>query len=505
MAQATQHRMAVGAIWMVLFKLVERSLGLISMLILARLLGPTDFGIIAMAISFIAMAELLTAFGFDIAIIRTPQATADHYNTAWTCNVLLNLGVTLLMVALALPIARFYNKPEVAWVVCALAFGPLIAGAENVGVVAFRKELDFRREFAFQVSRKLIGFVVVVPLAFWLRNYWALVVGMLASKAAGTAMSYLMHSFRPSFGLTKFQEMIRFSRWLLLSNLVGFFKERSSDFFIGRLFGPAALGTYNVAYELAHLPTTEIGAPINRALVPGFAKMDSDKEVSGAYASSVGVLAIVSLPVAAVLLVVAPFLVPVLLGHKWLATVPIMQVLAFNGALTLFHSSIGAVLMGRGFSMQVAMTNASYLGVLLVMLLVFSLQFGAVGAAWAVLLTTMLCTPIYLYQIGRCLGVGATVFLRAITRPLIAALLTAGLLFLVLPNHHPTMNNLVAGAWLLGGSVAGMLLYGVLLLALWALVGRPVGAERYVLDRVREFAAQRLGRRPASEQKPTGT
>ncbi len=491
MPQSVQRRMATGAIWMVLFKLVERGLGLISTLILARLLGPADFGIIAMAISFIAMAELLTAFGFDIAIIQTPQATVEHYNTAWTCNVLLNLGVAMLMLAVALPIADFYRKPEVAWVVGALAFGPLIAGAENIGVVAFRKELDFKREFRFQVSRKLIGFMVVVPLALWLRSYWALVAGMLVSKSAGTAMSYLMHPFRPRFALSRFRELFRFSRWLLFNNLVGFFKERSSDFFIGRLYGPASLGAYNIAYELAHLPTTEIGAPINRALLPGFAKMGPGDEISAAYASAVGVLATLALPAAALIFAVAPFLVPVLLGPKWLSAVPVMAVLALNGALMLFHASIGAVLMGRGFSLQVGIANASYLVVLLALLFLFSTQFGVVGAAYAALLTTVLCTPIYLYQIRRCLDIGAGVFLKAVARPMAAALMTAGSLRWVLPNYESTMSVFVAAAWLLGGLAAGVLTYTALAVALWALSGWPAGAERAVLDRLRSFLATR--------------
>lgn len=498
MTQTVQHRMATGAIWMVLFKLVERSLGLISTLILARLLGPADFGIVAMAVSFIAMAELLTAFGFDIAIIQTPDATESHYHTAWTCNVLLNLSVTLLMLALALPIAHFYGKPEVAWVVCALAFGPLIAGAENIGVVAFRKELDFRREFRFQVSRKLIGFMVVVPLALWLRSYWALVAGMLVSKSAGTVMSYLMHPFRPHFELSRFRELFRFSRWLLFNSLVGFLKERCSDFFVGRLYGPASLGAYNVAYELAHLPTTEIGAPINRALLPGFAKMSTAEEVSAAYAGAVGVLAILALPAAAIIFSVAHFLVPVLLGPKWLSAVPLMQILAFNGALMLFHSSISAVLMGRGFPFRVGVANASYVVVLVALLFVFSMRLGVVGAAYAALLTTVLCTPVYLYQIRHCLAIGPGVFLRAVARPLLAALLTAGALRLALPAHEPAMNVAVSALWLVGGSAAGVLLYTALTLGLWTLAGRPAGAERAVLDRLRSFAAQRFGGRFAT-------
>ncbi len=486
--------MATGAIWMVLFKLVERGLGLISTLILARLLGPSDFGIVAMALSFIAMAELLTAFGFDVAIIQTQGATEEHYNTAWTCNVLLNLCVTLLMLAMAIPIADFYHKPEVAWVVCALAFGPLIAGAENIGVVAFRKELDFRREFRFQVSRKLIGFMIVVPLALILRSYWALVVGTLVSKTAGTVISYLMHPFRPRFTLSRFRELFHFSRWLLFNNLIGFLKERSSDFFIGRLFGPAALGSYNVAYELAHLPSSEIGAPINRALLPGFAKMEP-QDVQNAYASALGVLAMLTLPAAAVIFVVAPYLVPVVLGQKWLSAVPLMETLAFNGALLLFHASISAVLMGRGFPGRVSFANVSYVMVLALLLTLFAPHFGVVGAAYCALVTTTLVTPVYLFQIRRALGVGPMVFARAIARPFISALVTVALLRWAMPAYDSGMHFVMVVAWLLGGMAAGVAVYGALVLGLWTLAGRPAGAERAVIDRLHGFVSERFGGR----------
>ncbi|HUG26225.1 lipopolysaccharide biosynthesis protein [Piscinibacter sp.] len=477
--------MTAGAIWMVLFKLVERGLGLISTLILARLLGPEDFGIVAMALSFIAMAELMTAFGFDVALIQTRSATQAHYNAAWTCNVLLNLCVTLLMAALALPIADFYQKPEVAWVVWALAFGPLIAGLENVGVVAFRKELDFRREFTFQVSRKLIGFMIVVPVALLLRSYWALVIGILMSKTAGTVISYFMHPFRPRLSLSKFGELFRFSRWYLLNNVLVFLKERGNAFFLGRLYGPASLGSYTVAYELAHLPSTEIGAPINRALLPGFAKMASE-DVKHAYGSAVGVLAMLALPAAVVLFVVAPFLVPIMLGPKWLSVVPLMQVLAFNGALLLFHSSISAVLMGRGLSSRVTAANAAYVTLLVALLSVFAARFGVVGVAWCTLLTTVLCTPVYLYQIRRGLGIGAMVFVRATARPVAAAAPTAAVLHWALPGHHPTMSLWVSGAWLAAGVVAAVALYTATVCVLWLLAGRPEGAERAVYRRVRD-------------------
>jgi lipopolysaccharide exporter len=499
MGSGLQRQMAQGAVWMVLFKLVERSLGLVSTLILARLLVPADFGIVAMAMSFVFMAELLTAFGFDVALIQNQSATEAHYNTAWTGNLMLGALITALMLAGAVPIANFYQRPELTWVVTALAFGPLLSGAENIGVVAFRKELDFRREFRFQISRKLIAFCVVVPLAFVLRNYWALVIGTLVSKLSSTVISYLMHPFRPRLTLSQFRPMLHFSRWLLMNNVVSFLKERSSDFFIGRLHGPRALGVYNIGYEFAHLPSTELSAPINRALLPGFAKMTRPEEIRAAYANAVGLLALLTLPAAAGIFAVAPFLVPVILGPKWIEAVPLMQVLAFNGALLLFHSSMCTVLVGRGHPASVTLANAVYVA-LLVLALWLAAGLGVRGAAYAVLGTSLLSTPVYLYQMRRCLGVGPTVFMVAIARPLIAAALMAATLHVLLPAAEPGQSVGEALFWLAIGVGAGFLSYVFLALALWTLARRPAGPEQLLWSKLRDRWAARQLSAAASER-----
>ena len=179
MANELFKKIADGAIWMLLFKVADRGLGLISTLILVRLLTPTDFGIVAMAVAMVAIVELLTSFGFDTAIIRQKDATDEHYHTAWTFDVLFGIFVAVVMVGFAGQVARFYNEPEVELVLYVLALSPLLSGFENVGIVAFRKDLQFRNEFRFQVWKKIAGFVVTVPLAFLLRNYWALVIGVV--------------------------------------------------------------------------------------------------------------------------------------------------------------------------------------------------------------------------------------------------------------------------------------------------------------------------------------
>jgi len=492
MSANVQSKMIQGAGWMVLLQVLDRVLGFVSVLILVRLLSPTDFGIVAMGLSFVFMAELLTAFGFDIALIQHPNPTDDHYHSAWTCNVVFGTVVTAILLAVAWPAARFYREAEVFWVLCALAFGPLLASLENIGVVRFRKELQFRREFTFRASRRLLTFIVTLPLAFLLRNYWALVAGILITKLGGSGLSYVAHEFRPRLCLTRVKELFGYSKWVLFNNVVCFFKDRSTDFVVGRLHGPASLGLYNISHEISNIPTADLSAAINRALLPGFATIHTGDDLRAAYANAMGVLALIALPAAAGVYAVAPYLVPVVLGVKWLEGTALVEILAFNGAVLLFHSSMGAVLMARGFPAYVTKANGLYAILLLGMLAVFVTRYGVAGAAYAALGTSVVMTPAFLYLMKQKIGVGAEVFARATIRPALASILMAMIVRWLLPVYERSMSIEHAASLLAAGIAIGIVVYASIVGLLWIAAGRPVSAERIALERIRNTVSTLL-------------
>ena len=477
---------ARGVGWMLLFKLIERSLGIVNTLVLVRLLSPADFGVVAMAQSVIAMVQLLAAFGFDVALIHNQSATDEHYNTAWTLNVALGVTISLIVVGLAGPISAFYGKAELFWVICALALTSLLYGLENIGVVAFRKELRFRREFAFQVSRKLIAIAVTLPLAYLLRSYWALVVGTLTSALAGTVISYLVHPFRPRFTLAKARNLLGFSRWLLLGNVVSFVRERSSDFFLGRFAGPAALGTYNVSYEISNLPTTELSAPINRALMPGLAAMAGDAPAMRAtYLQAFGLLALLATPAGIAIFALADLLVPVLLGSKWLGAVPLIQVLAVIGVVQAMHSSCAAALVANGHPKSVSVSNGLYAVVLLVGLALFVPSRGAIGAAVAAATAALVATPVFLLYLRRHVGVPLREIARRLWRPACGAAVMFLVVTLAIPRHATDMSLVLTLGLLAGGATVAALAYVGTVLTLWWSAGKPAGAEATLLARLR--------------------
>ena len=175
---------AKGAAWTVAFRLADRSIGLVSTLVLARLLVPEDFGVIAMATTLMALIEVVTVGEFGSAIIHNPDVTRDHYDSAWSMSALFGLTAAGLLIALAYPTASFFKEPRLVPVIFALSLLPIMDGLFNMGCVDFRKHMQFHKDFQLQVGRKLIGFLVVIPLAIVTRSYWALVAGMIAGRAA---------------------------------------------------------------------------------------------------------------------------------------------------------------------------------------------------------------------------------------------------------------------------------------------------------------------------------
>jgi lipopolysaccharide exporter len=479
---------------MVLAQVGERSIGLISILILARLLVPADFGLVAMASVIIAFLTLLSAFGFDMALIQNRTAERRHYDTAWTFNVLAGVFTATILLLLSIPASHFFREPRLVAVIMVLALGPLVGGLENIGVVAFRKELTFDREFRFLISKKLAGFFVTVGCAFALRSYWALVAGIVTGRFLGVVLSYLVHPYRPKLSLAAGRELLNFSKWLLLNNFISFFYLRSADFIVGRVAGARALGLYDIAYEISNLPTTELIAPINRAIFPGYAQMSADHTtLRQGFLKVISVVALLALPAATGIAATAELLVKVALGENWADAAPVIQILAFYGAITALETNTYYVHMALGNVRAFTFLMAMSLIILVPLVIFLTLEAGAVGAATAYLLVAILFFPLYYRAVMRRLGVGTWQLITYMWRP-VAAVAAMYLILRQVLSYVTLDSVLVNFVQLIGLIALGATSYCVVILGLWHLSGKPSGAERYVLDNI----ALLIRRQPSS-------
>ena len=175
-------RMAKGAVWTVLMRLTVRSIGLLSTVVLARLLLPADFGLVVLASMLVGLVELASEFEFGTYLIRTQDIDRTYYDTAWTLSLLRGVLIAVVLAMSAPAAADFFAEPRLQNVLYALAITSVIAGLANIGIVDFQKSLNFERDFRLTVQTKVISFAITVLLAVLLRNYWALVIGRASCR-----------------------------------------------------------------------------------------------------------------------------------------------------------------------------------------------------------------------------------------------------------------------------------------------------------------------------------
>ena len=458
-----------------------KGLGLISTVVLARLLAPTDFGLVAMAMSVIAALELFRAFSFDTVLIQRQDADRTYYDTAWTLNILLGLALAVLVLAAALPAAGFYNEPRLPSVMAVLALVSFVTGFENIGVVAFRKELAFHREFALRIAQKLSALAITVPVAFALRNYWALVIGTLSSSVISVLLSYYAHPFRPRLSLAAWNHLLSFSKWLLANEFLWFLRDRSPDYLIGRIAGPDALGVFSISTEISNLPTTELVAPINRAVLPGYAKMAADFGLlREGFLNVIGLVAMLALPAGFGIAAISKVLVHVVLGDKWMAATPIVAVLAVYGGLNALTTNFAALHVAMGRPSTLTRIGIIQIIVFVPMFIGSGYAYGVIGIAWAYLLhVAIVCLPLQ-YGIGLSrLKLPFSRLLDLLWRPIIATAVMYGVLATFLSRAGEGSFATLVGAVAMGGAT-----YALTCLLLWLLAGRPDGPEKTLTDRL---------------------
>lgn len=479
------NKMAKGAAWMVAFKLLERSIGLVSTIILARLLSPDDFGLVAIATAFLGLLLLLTSFSFDVALIQKQNADRALYDTAWTFNVIFGFMLGILLLGAALPLANFYNESRLETILYIMALGTMISGFSNIGPVAFRKDLEFHKEFYFLLTKKLMSFSVCMIMAFTLRNYWALVWGTFAGNIMEMILSYFVHAYRPRFCLSGRKELFGYSMWLFVNNSIFFTYHRLADFIISKVLGAHILGIYTVAYELSNLPTTEMVAPINRAVLPGYSKMAGDPNaLRQGFLNVLSMIALCAMPAGFGIALVSDLMVTVVLGDKWREAVPLIQILAISGAITALQTNTGSLYMALGKPRYLTIIASVNVFLLFIPLLIYLLQaHGVLGIAEAYLFSNLLIWPINFMVVTRLIQLKWRVIFSVLWRPLISCgLMVAGIVY-SRELFQDYLINIDAIRLVIEAGL-GAIIYVIGVLLFWWLSRRPDGAEQFIIRKL---------------------
>lgn len=472
---------------MIFARFVLRGIGIVSTMILARILVPHDFGVIALAATVIGLLDVISSIGVDVVLVRDPSASREKYNTAWTLQLMRGVTIGALVVVASEPAASFFDDHRLAAVLRVLALSPVLSGLQNVGIVEFRKNFDFHRDFQFMVSGKVAGFVTTISLAFLWRSYWALVAGMVVTEAAKLAASYKMHPFRPRISLDGWKEIFGYSQWLLLNSILRYVSTRTDAVMIGRLSTSEVVGAYSIAYEISNLALSELVAPIQRALLPGYAQLSGDRDaLRQAYLNVLSLALALGLPVAVVSAMFASEVVRVFLGEGWRDAVPFIEVLAICGAVRLGSANASIVYHALGKPRLITLIQAIQVLVAVPLLYLFITRYGPIGAPYAILVAATLQMLINIAIVKAELEISTREFLVLAIRPCGAASIVVGAFVC-----SPVSGNAAEGrlfdalAILVMGGGATVVAFGSVMTLMWFVLRKPLGAERIIADELR--------------------
>ncbi len=386
-------------------------------LILARLLTTGDFGLMGMAFTLTSALGSLTNLNLNTsAVVAKFDDDAHmhrHLNTIWTANIVRGLIVSLILLAAANPTARFYGEASLFPMLLVLAWTPLLLGLTNIGLMLASRAVNLSLMVRLTLTGNLLSLLIVVALAFWTRNVWALVWGNLLGTAISVALSYSFHPYRPRFLFDRreFDAALNFGKWMFLIGVMQYITITADNILVGRLLGASVLGAYMIAYTIANLPQNVVTQVLEGVLLPSFAELgrgDSarlEKTLLRVFTISCAMLTLVIMPIS---LLAAPLIHVAFGSAKWEGAIAPLQVLVLVGLFRGLIQIIAPLIVGMNRPELEARSTMASAVVFIVLLYPLTLRLGALGAAWAGVLTYVFAFVLRIF-LARHLAPGAFV------------------------------------------------------------------------------------------------
>jgi lipopolysaccharide exporter len=479
-----------GVPWTLLAYASNKAVTVATTLVLARLLTPRDFGLVALALLVIVALSFLRDLGLNGTLILRQDLDQRAKGTLLTLMVGMGALLAVVMAAVSPLVADLMREPRLDEVMVALSVTVLLGGVTWFYEALLQRELEFRKRFFSLSAQSLTNAAVALPLAAAGAGVWSLVAGQLVSTVAYGIALLAVAPYRvvPSFDRDAARDALRTGRGFMLQSLGSFAQQNADYFVVGRMLGASQVGFYSMAYRLAELPYYAIADPVARVTFPGFARMQSrGEDVRASFLSGLGLVALVTCPVGVILSGAAEPFTQAVLGDAWLPMIGPLAVLGLWGAVRPLQVTVGWLLNSTGEAGLMGVISVVVL-VPLVPALVLAADLGGITAvAWVMLADMFASLCVLSLFVSRRVGVRMRAQWRAYA-PVALACVPAWVAARAVAEY--TGGELAAGLALAASAAAGTLLY---VGALFALEPALPGTALRQIGRT-------LGRAPASRE-----
>jgi O-antigen/teichoic acid export membrane protein len=404
-----------------------------STVVLARLLTPEDYGLIAMVTAVTGFVMMFKDMGLSMATIQKAEINHAQISTLFWINVVLSFGVMSVTAALAPVIAWFYGEPRLIWITLALACAFIFGGLTVQHEALLKRQMRFGSLAVIQIVSMLAGIITAIIAAFYGARYWSLVLMQLSRAVMNAIIVWAICGWRPGLPVRRsgVRKMLAFGGNITGFNVVNYFARNFDNILIGKFCGSSQLGLYSKAYALLMLPITQIRTPLNMVALPTLSSLQKEPaRFTRYYTKLVSLVAFVSMPLIGFLAVCSDNIVSLLLGNQWLEAADIFRVLALAAFIQPSLSTKGVVLLSLGQSGRYLRFGIFYSIVIVTSFLV-GVPWGALGVAMAYTIANVLLVIPSLWYCFRFTPISLWDYLEAIFKPFLASLIAVAFILLV--------------------------------------------------------------------------
>ncbi|MFW5804303.1 MAG: lipopolysaccharide biosynthesis protein [bacterium] len=314
--------------------------------VLARLLTPNEFGIVALVTVFVSFFSLLSNFGLAPAVVQNNSLSKNDIRSIFSFSILIGFIFATIFYLGAPLIASFYNEPKLVTVSKLLSISVLFHSLEIIPKALFQKALKFKQIGIITVSVQLFSGIIAVILALKNFSYYALVYRSILVGLISLVIFYWLAPIKLNFKIeiTSIKKIIKFSSFNFMFNLINYFSRNVDNILIGKFFNPAALGFYDKAYQLMRMPVQNLTHVISPVLMPVLSKYQDDEEVVyNTYKKIVQILATIGFPLSIYLYFSASEIINIIYGPQWDQSIPVFKLFALSIGFQMINAIGGAI------------------------------------------------------------------------------------------------------------------------------------------------------------------
>ena len=389
-----------GISWMGALRAFTRSLALLKIAVLARILTPAQFGIYGIATLVLGFLEMLTETGINIFLIQQKEKIDEYVDSAWVVSIFRGILIGFIIFVLSPFIASYFKNPNDTYILYLVSIVPLIRGFINPSCIKYQKNLEFNKQFYYDSVIFFVDAIIAITLGLITKSENSLIYAMIISTFLELVLSFVYFKPKPKFVFNKEKSLmvINSGKWITGAGISNYLFQNIDDIVVGRVLGTASLGIYQQAYKISTLPVSEVGEIFNKVTFPIYVNLKDDKpRLKNAFTKTLLIISAFVIPFGFFVFKYPVEIIKFVLGDLWVSAAPVLQLLAIYGIIKAISNSFFSLFLGIGKQEVVTyITLVSTIGLISILYPLIKI-FGILGAGYATIIATLFSIPFLIF------------------------------------------------------------------------------------------------------------